>query len=414
MALTDSLMLASLVALCPSIGALKSDFSEPELDAFHSYMREHGRSYRLGSAEYRRRLSLFSRRAAEVEAHNSRADRLWSAGINHLSDRTAEELARLRGRRGAASAGGAAPARPSGGGTFLSQRGQGRALPALPQEFMNWTSLESAGRIIDQGGCGSCWAVSSAAVLQQHLEIYSPASKRTFSAQELVSCVPNPHMCGGAGGCEGATIELAFHWALNEGLAEEREAPYSGTDGVCQKRSSGGMLQLGGGYADLSVDDLAKPGVHLARSGARGLSFGMHGWERLPENEYEPLLRAVYERGPVGVSVAAKAWAMYSKGIFNGCSKDAVIDHAVVLVGYGKDEKLGKGFYLIRNSWGPAWGEHGHIRLLRREDDSEQCGVDRKPEVGTACKGGPKVVKVCGMCGVLYDSAVPHFNKLSA
>jgi len=411
MAFRNSLLVAPLFVSFHTIGAFNSELPDPELDAFHAYMSEHGRNYQHGSVEYQKRLALFSRRAAEVKAHNSRPDRLWSAGINHLSDRTEEELAQLRGWRGMASSGRAALAQRSGS-TFLNQRGRGHTTSALPQEFMNWTSLKSAKHIVDQGGCGSCWAVSSVSVLEQHHEIHNPKSKRTFSAQELVSCVPNPHKCGGTGGCEGATIELALHWALNMGLTEEGETPYTATNNKCKKQS---MLQLGGGrHLDLSVEDLTRPGVHLAKTGAPGLSFGMHGWERLPENEYEPLLRAVYERGPVGVSVAAKAWAMYSKGIFNGCSKDAVIDHAVVLVGYGKDEKLGEGFFSIQNSWGPTWGEHGHIRLLRREDDSEQCGIDRQPEVGTACEGGPKQVKVCGMCGVLYDSAVPHFKKLSA
>ena len=30
--------------------------------------------------------------------------------------------------------------------------------------------------------------------------------------QELVDCVPNPHACGGTGGCSGATVELAMNF----------------------------------------------------------------------------------------------------------------------------------------------------------------------------------------------------------
>ena len=61
-----------------------------------------------------------------------------------------------------------------------------------------------------------------------------------------------------------------------------------------------------------------------------------------------------------------------------GPAKDAVIDHAVTLIGYGRDVRSGEKFYLIQNSWGNNWGEVGrrlshvtawystHARTLRR------------------------------------------------
>jgi len=70
--------------------------------------------------------------------------------------------------------------------------------------------------------------------------------------------------------------------------------------------------------------------------------------------------------GPIAVSVDASKWSRYSSGIFNGCDYAANIDinHAVVLVGYGTDEALGD-YWLIRNSWGPNYGEDGYIRIAR-------------------------------------------------
>jgi len=387
-------------------------FSLHGLGAFHSFMEKYSRAYEKGSDEYHRRLALFAQRSAEADAHNARPDRLWTAGVNRLADRTEEELAQLRGWRGASAGGADAGWRLPSGSSFLSQRSRGRP---LPQEVMNWTSLNSAKSIMDQGSCGSCWAVSSVAVLTQHHEIYNPQSKRSFSAQELVSCVPNPHKCGGTGGCEGATIELALHWAMNQGLVQETEVPYRASDAKCKKSLGRSLLEETAKFSEneLSLKELTSPGVHSAFAGAPGLSFGMHAWERLPENAYEPLLRAVAERGPVGISVSARPWASYVGGIFDGCSADAVIDHAVVLVGYGKDKKSGTLFYQVQNSWGKDWGEEGHIRLLRTEADEEKCGIDHQPEVGTACTGGPKEVKVCGTCGILYDSAVPHFKSVA-
>eukprot|EP00416_Gambierdiscus_australes_P025433 CAMPEP_0171063522 /NCGR_PEP_ID=MMETSP0766_2-20121228/5710_1 /TAXON_ID=439317 /ORGANISM="Gambierdiscus australes, Strain CAWD 149" /LENGTH=405 /DNA_ID=CAMNT_0011519445 /DNA_START=78 /DNA_END=1295 /DNA_ORIENTATION=+ len=375
------------------------ELERPVETAFHTFMQTYGRSYENGSREYHERLALFAKWVSEVEAQNAKPERLWTADINALSDRTEAELSQLRGWRGVATRGASSTRR---NGAFLSQRGN------LPSECMNWTSLRAAKHVTDQGSCGSCWAVSSIKVLETHLEIHRPGSKRTFSAQELVSCVPNPHQCGGTGGCEGATMELAFHWAMNRGLAQEKDTPYKAITGRCKKSVSDPTVQL---FEDDALEEITKPGVHLAQPGAPGLQFGMLGWERLPENGYEALLRATAEHGPVGVSVSARSWSLYSKGIFNGCEKDAVIDHAVVLIGFGKDKKTGVPFYLVQNSWGPGWGEHGKIRLLRSDNDGEHCGVDRQPEVGTGCAGGPKEVKVCGMCGILYDSTVPYFER---
>ena len=41
-------------------------------------------------------------------------------------------------------------------------------------------------------------------------------------------------------------------------------------------------------------------------------------------------------QGPVGITVAASGWSSYSSGVFNDC--DPTVNHAVLLMGYGKDE----------------------------------------------------------------------------
>jgi len=182
--------------------------------------------------------------------------------------------------------------------------------------------------------------------------------------------------------------------------------PYIGSD----KHGCPESMRDGGGGG-------GRPTAFLSLGGARGSetggeSFGMTGYTRLPENELAPVLLALYQRGPVGVSVAAgTSWSFYGKGILYACGKDAIINHAVVLVGYGEDK--GKLYWQLQNSWGRRWGEDGFLRLRRHShaEESKYCGTDRRPEQGSGCKGGPKTVTVCGSCGILSDAVVPNFRQ---
>jgi cathepsin L len=351
------------------------------MTSFESFVELHGRTYQKGSAEFEQRQALYDQRKADAELHNSLPGRLWTAGVNKLWDWTEPELQTLRGWDGSM--------RPGDGSravrkhtTFLQSDAE------LPKEKI-WSNLAMAQRIRNQGDCGSCWAIATASVLEAHYEIYK-GSPRTFSAQQIVACTPNPRHCGGDGGCKGATAELAMDWVLKNGCPEDSD---SSSGGVCSTGSPTlAMAQI------LSDRNAAS---------AAAVSLGMTGWETLPKNQYDPLARALAERGPVAVSVAADAWFNYESGIFNNCGKDAIIDHAVVALGYG--EEAGHKYWVIQNSWGQDWGENGHIRLQRHDGD-EYCGMNNDPQKGVACEGETQPVPVCGMCGVLFDSVVPHFG----
>jgi C1A family cysteine protease len=58
----------------------------------------------------------------------------------------------------------------------------------------------------------------------------------------------------------------------------------------------------------------------------------------------------------------------YKKGIFDRCIKDTA-NHAVVIVGFTTD------YWIIRNSWGADWGEEGHIRVKRDQNNKNACSI---------------------------------------
>jgi cathepsin L len=359
--------------------------------SFDAFVQKHGRSYRKGTQEYEERRGLFEKRVADVEAQNSKTNKRWTAGVNKLADWNEGELQHLRGWDGSVrphnSGSRTVKARPA----FLQQSSRDSA--ELPEE-KSWANLETASHIHNQGGCGSCWAIASSTVLEYHTEIHG--KRRTFSPQQIVDCTPNPRDCGGTGMCDGATAELAMDWVLKNGCASSDEVPYTGENGQCGAESGSALMmsQLLGG----------------AGAANKGNAFGMSGWEKLPQNDQESLMRALVERGPVAISVGAGPWQSYESGVFDSCEKDSIIDHAVVAMAYGKDDSTSSKYWQIQNSWGRDWGESGHIRVLRQDDPSSYCGTDNKPQEGTACKGENDPVTVCGMCGMLFDSVVPHFD----
>lgn len=231
----------------------------------------------------------------------------------------------------------------------------------------------------DQGHCGSCWAFAATAVLESHVAINS-GLLFDLSPQQIAMCSPNPNNCGGTGGCEGATAEVAFDYiASSVGALEEYELGYNAYyngDSAC------------------GVTDEMLPKATIS------------GYTQLPANNYTALMNAI-QVGPVAVSVDASTWHAYENGIYSGCNQETPdINHAVTLVGYG-EESSGDKYWLVRNSWSASWGEAGYIKLARTDNDEEVCGMDVTPHDGVACDGEDEAVKVCGTCGVLFDSAYP-------
>merc|ERR1712100_351356 len=113
---------------------------------------------------------------------------------------------------------------------------------------------------------------------------------------------------------------------------------------------------------------------------------------------------AVGTKGPIAISVAAsgKCWQHFGGGIASQCN-DYDMDHAVQLVGYGREKQLfgGIDYWLVRNSWGEFWGDNGYIKLKRYGEGKEPCGTDKTPGDGDACEGDTKPRKYCGECAIL-------------
>ena len=73
--------------------------------------------------------------------------------------------------------------------------------------------------------------------------------------------------------------------------------------------------------------------------------------------------------GPASISLHAdfEPFLHYSGGIFEYPDCPTNVDHAVHTVGWGRETNqttgITKDYFIVRNSWGPNWGEQGYIRI---------------------------------------------------
>eukprot|EP00928_Gymnodinium_smaydae_P046639 TRINITY_DN31083_c0_g1_i1.p1 TRINITY_DN31083_c0_g1~~TRINITY_DN31083_c0_g1_i1.p1 ORF type:complete len:449 (+),score=109.19 TRINITY_DN31083_c0_g1_i1:75-1421(+) len=326
------------------------------------------------------RKRLYDKAVAEINAQNAKKGKLWTAAITDNSLLTDQEEQKLYGYMKTTGAKTATIPRDI---NHVNESSPPAA--ELPAEI-DWRTVQPSvvTPVKNQGACGSCWAFASTAVMESVIAIQT-GRLYELSPQQVTSCTPNPEQCGGSGGCSGATAQLAFDYVSKVGLSSIWTWPYtSGTQsasGICFENK-------------VNLRPVA----------------GITGYHQLTQNDADELMRAVVQN-PVSVSVAASAWKHYDQGIFDGCSTEKpILNHAVVLMGYGYvcTEDFGTVYYwLVRNSWGPAWGEEGYIRL-RRYPYGEPCGWDDEPLDGYSCASNPpRKIKACGMCGILSDSAYP-------
>ena len=53
------------------------------------------------------------------------------------------------------------------------------------------------------------------------------------------------------------------------------------------------------------------------------------------------------------------------------------MDHAVTAIGYGNDGT--QNYYIVRNSWGPLWGDKGYVKIAAVPTGPGICGIQQFP-----------------------------------
>ena len=155
-------------------------------------------------------------------------------------------------------------------------------------------------------------------------------ANEVLSPQDLVSCDKTDHAC------HGGTLPGAWDYMQANGLSSDSSDPYA-----C------------GGGCDNNTQVPACP----ARVSPQKCPVQYSSLNSDPE-----IQAAVMTVGAVEVGFFVMADFMnYKSGIFHSNSKQTLGGHAVKIVGWG--HLLERFYWIVQNSWGPAWGEEGYFRI---------------------------------------------------
>ncbi|XP_066113531.1 procathepsin L-like [Saccopteryx bilineata] len=289
----------------------------------------HKKLYNENEEEWRR--AVWEKNMKMIELHNqehSQGKHSFTMAMNAFGDMTNEEFRQVMN------------------GLQYQKHRKGKVfqepLFAEIPRFVDWRKKGYVTPVKDQGQCGSCWAFSATGALEGQM-FRKTGNLVSLSEQNLVDC-SQPQ---GNDGCNGGLMDNAFQYVEdNGGLDSEKSYPYHAKDESCKYKSEFSAAN------DTGFVDIRK--------------------------QEKSLMKAVASVGPISVAIDASraSFQFYKKGIYyepDCSSKD--LDHGVLVVGYGSEgaELDNNKYWLVKNSWGPAWGMDGYIKMAK--DRNNHCGI---------------------------------------
>lgn len=219
--------------------------------------------------------------------------------------------------------------------------------------------------IYNMGNCTASWAIATASALSNRFCVGDPNeySELMLSPQQLLSCDTMQR------GCNGGDLDTAWNFVEREGLVSEICFPYQADGTVsCSSKCSNESPLKAASHCVLQTGDAVR--------------------------------REIMTNGPVVAAVfLVDDFLVYRGGLYQEMptatqlsdARRQRIFHAVKIIGWGEME--GKKYWLIENSWGEDWGEHGFGKVIAGGSPEDRTGIMLESYILAAVPSNKKVAE---------------------
>ncbi|KAM7406360.1 hypothetical protein PAMP_000741 [Pampus punctatissimus] len=291
---------------------------------FKEWMSQHSKVY--DTKEYYHRLHIFIENKKIINHHNA-GNHSFTMALNQFSDMTFEEFRKFLLLREPQNCSATKGSHVSNTGPY--------------PEFVDWRMKGNfVTPVKNQGHCGSCWTFSTTGCLES-VNAIATGKLISLSEQQLIDCAKdfNNH------GCMGGLPSQAFEYIkYNNGIMSEDNYPYKGYDDTCHFKPA---------LAAVFVQDVVN----------------------ITSYDEKAMVDAVARLNPVTFAFQVTAEFMhYKEGVYTSthCKNTAdMVNHAVLAVGYGAEDNSSP-YWIVKNSWGTAWGMDGYFLIERGKN---MCGL---------------------------------------
>jgi cathepsin F len=304
---------------------------------YEQFMKDYEKSYD-SIDEMVKRFDVFKKNymASKLEVEKMQSTEQVSYGTTQFMDLTPEEFEKQYLTLNVGEL-------PTESDTYYKQDNQNtedflkpRNLEEIPESW-DWREHGAVSAVRQQGSCGSCWAFTTVSNVESQYFLKT-GKLLSLSEQQLIDCDYTNSACAGG------IIDNAYRFIrANGGLMPAAQYPYEGFKNYC-------------------------------RFNANAAAVTVTGYQFAGTQDEEIIKEMLYKKGPLAITVNARTLQYYQGGVIDlpYAYCPYAPNHGVNLVGYGVTAG-GLKYWIIRNTWGPTWGEGGYYRIARGRG---LCGVN--------------------------------------
>ena len=247
----------------------------------------------------------------------------------------------------------------------------------LPENF-DWRNVggfDFTNEHRNQGHCGSCYTVSFTQIAEQRLKLKYGKEIPLLSPQFLMTCNYMNE------GCDGGWPFFHGYLAEKGHLVTEECAPYKGqTKGDSCSNYSGcepfakvkSTYFVGRGYGDTTekkmMKEILRNGIVNGELQAPSI-FSMYTEGIMTQDGIQKLHKKIKSLAQIRASEESDKVEITNKTLKDYGLSWQNLNHSVVIIGWGVDEVTNMKYWIVRNSYGSTWGDHGEFLVQRGTDD---------------------------------------------